>query len=109
MMIDPKVDLGEALSAAYPELDQIRAAATEPTYLVGGAVRDLLLGRGRPDVDRVVEGDGAALATALSADVIEHERFSTAKVELAGHVVDVATARTETYSRPGALPDVAPA
>ena len=34
-----------------------RAAATEPVYLVGGAVRDLLLGRGRADIDLVVVGD----------------------------------------------------
>jgi tRNA nucleotidyltransferase (CCA-adding enzyme) len=100
-------NLGEALRATHPELDPVReAAAEEPVFLVGGAVRDLLLGRGRTDVDLVVVGDAAALAARLGVDPVEHERFATAKVELDGHEVDVATARTETYSAPGALPDV---
>ena len=47
-----------------------RAAAEEPVYLVGGAVRDLLLGRRRADVDLVVEGDAAALAERLGADPV---------------------------------------
>ncbi len=84
----------------------LRAAAAEPVYLVGGAVRDLLLGRGRADIDLVVEGDAAALAARLGAETVAHERFATAKVELDGHEVDIASARTETYPRPGALPEV---
>jgi len=103
-------DLGEALRSAHPELDAVRAAAAgEPVYLVGGAVRDLLLGRGRADVDLVVIGDAAALAARLGAEATEHERFATAKAQLDGHEVDVASARTEAYPRPGALPEVAPA
>ena len=43
-------------------------------------VRDLLLGRGRADIDLVVEGDAAALAARLGAEVVAHERFATAKV-----------------------------
>lgn len=104
-------DLAGALESAYPELDAIRAAAapSEPVFLVGGAVRDLLLGRGRADIDIVVEGDASALASRLGAGVVEHERFATAKVSLNGHEVDVAAARTETYPHPGALPEVAAA
>jgi tRNA nucleotidyltransferase (CCA-adding enzyme) len=100
-------DLAGALWSTYPELAAVRERADDvPVYLVGGAVRDLLLGRGRADLDLVVEGDAAALAAQLGADVLEHERFSTAKVSLDGHEVDIAAARTETYSHPGALPDV---
>jgi tRNA nucleotidyltransferase (CCA-adding enzyme) len=103
-------NLGEAMRATHPELDAVRSVAgEEPAYLVGGAVRDLLLGRGRADVDLVVVGDAATLAARLRADPVEHERFATAKVELDGHELDVAMARTETYGEPGALPDVAPA
>jgi tRNA nucleotidyltransferase (CCA-adding enzyme) len=105
----PIENLAAALRIAYPELDAVRAAAAEPVYLVGGAVRDLLLGRGGADIDVVVEGDAAALAARLGAAAIEHERFATAKLELDGHEIDVAAARSETYSRPGALPEVAPA
>jgi tRNA nucleotidyltransferase (CCA-adding enzyme) len=105
----PIENLAEALRSAYPELEAVREAASVPVYLVGGAVRDLLLGRGRADIDVVVEGDAGALAARLGAEPVEHERFATAKVELDGHEVDIASARTETYAHPGALPEVAPA
>jgi len=105
----PSEGLGEALARAYPELEAVRAVAEAPVYLVGGAVRDLLLGRGRTDMDLVVEGDAVALAARLGAEITEHERFGTAKVQLDGHEVDVASARSESYPQPGALPVVAPA
>lgn len=105
----PIESLAPALDAAYPELGAVRAAATEPVYVVGGAVRDLLLGRGRADLDLVVEGDAAALAKRLGAAAVAHERFGTAKVSLDGHEIDIAAARTEIYAAPGALPEVAPA
>jgi tRNA nucleotidyltransferase (CCA-adding enzyme) len=101
--------LADALARVHPELAVVREAATEPVYLVGGAVRDLLLGRGRSDIDLVVEGDAAALAERLGAEVVSHERFATAKVELDGHEVDIASARAERYPHPGALPEVEPA
>ncbi len=102
-------DLKAALHHAHPELETVRKAAKEPVYLVGGAVRDLLLGHPRADVDLVVEGDAAALAERLGGAAAEHERFGTVKVEVEGHEVDIATARTETYPQPGSLPVVAPA
>ena len=81
-------------------------------HLVGGAVRDLLLGGGAPrDLDLVAEEDGVAVARQLASrlgaalDVV-HDRFGTAMLDGAG--VNVATARAESYSRPGALPDVRP-
>lgn len=105
----PTEDLAVTLARAYPELAAIAAAATEPVYVVGGAVRDLLLGRGRADLDIVVEGDAAALAARLGAEPVSHERFATAKVVLDGHELDIASARAESYPRPGALPEVVPA
>lgn len=109
-MAEVRIDnLDEALRDAYPELGAVRAAGDAPVYLVGGAVRDLLLGRGRSDIDLVVIGDAAALAADLGAEVIEHERFATAKARLDGHEIDIAGAREESYARPGALPDVSPA
>lgn len=103
----PPERLPEELRRAYPELEAVRAAADGPVYLVGGAVRDLLLGRGRSaNLDLVVEGDALALAERLGAEVLEHERFGTATVRLDGIEVDVAATRTETYPQPGALPEV---
>jgi tRNA nucleotidyltransferase (CCA-adding enzyme) len=100
-------NLGPALAAAYPELTAMAVVAPEPVYLVGGAVRDLLLGRGRADIDLVVEGDPAALAAALGVEPLAaHPRFGTLKVELGGEEIDIAAARRETYAAPGALPSV---
>lgn len=101
--------LARALSDAHPELSSVRDAAREPVYLVGGAVRDLLMGRPRTDLDLVVEGDAVALAERLGGASAQHQRFGTVKVELDGHELDVASARTESYPQPGALPVVGPA
>ncbi len=96
-------------------------------YFVGGLVRDLLLGSSIVDLDMVIEGEAIALARRLVADlggrVIPHKRFGTAKwllsprvwLHVAGRVphdglppsVDFATARTEFYIYPTALPQVA--
>ncbi|HET9153876.1 MAG TPA: hypothetical protein VFN85_07145 [Solirubrobacterales bacterium] len=102
-------ELARALQEAHPELETVRAAARQPVYLVGGAVRDLLLGRNRADVDLMVEGDATALAAELGGANSEHDRFGTVKVDVEGHEVDIVGARTETYERPGALPVVTPA
>jgi tRNA nucleotidyltransferase (CCA-adding enzyme) len=99
-------DLPKALQGAYPELDAFGSVGAR-VYLVGGAVRDLLLGRERGDLDVVVVGNPVALAERLgAAEVVEHERFATAKLVLSGHEIDVAAARTEAYPHPGALPEV---
>jgi tRNA nucleotidyltransferase (CCA-adding enzyme) len=103
-------ELAARLRGLYPELEKVESAGRESTYVVGGAVRDALLGRGRGDLDLVVLGDPAPLAAALGARVIaEHERFGTATLDLGGHRVDVSRARIETYPEPGALPVVEPA
>ncbi len=95
-----------ALPGARPLLE--RLGEVEGVYLVGGAVRDLLLGE-PPDLDLVVEGDAAAVAARLGGELRTHDRFGTSTVRLDGHTYDFARARTETYAYPGALPDVAPA
>jgi tRNA nucleotidyltransferase (CCA-adding enzyme) len=78
-------------------------------YVVGGAVRDLLLGREPPELDLVVDGDARALAERLGGELTLHDRFGTSTVRLDGQRYDIARARSETYARPGALPDVRPA
>jgi len=81
-------------------------------WVVGGAVRDLLLGGTPGDLDLVVEGDALPvarrLAAALGGEVTVHDRFGTATVTGGGHAYDLASARVETYAQPGALPDVRP-
>ena len=112
MAASPQIEpskLPERLEA-LPGIEMLREACEGvPAYLVGGAVRDLLLGRPRADLDVAVEGDVRALADALGGEIIVHERFETAAITVDGHEIDIARARAETYERPGALPTVSPA
>ncbi len=80
-----------------------------PVHLVGGAVRDLLLGHMPLELDIVIEGDVAPVAARLGGDIRSHDRFGTATVTVDGRTIDLARARRESYGRPGALPEVEPA
>jgi tRNA nucleotidyltransferase (CCA-adding enzyme) len=105
-----EADLLAAVSSAIAELDRLReAAAGAPLYLVGGAVRDLMLHRRPVALDVAVEGDAAAVARRLGGEVLEHERFLTAATKLGEWQLDLTSTRTETYPAPGALPEVKPA
>lgn len=84
-------------------------------YVVGGFVRDLLLGTPTLDLDLVVEGNAIALARRLRKQVggrvKSHTRFGTAKLILDEQAfpisyLDLVTARTEFYEHPTALPQV---
>ena len=89
-------------------------ARGQAAVLVGGSVRDLLLNRPPKDWDVVVEGAAGPVvrdvAAAEDARVESHPAFLTFAIHFKdGTSLDVATARTETYARPGALPTVRPA
>ena len=82
-------------------------------YLVGGSVRDLLLNRPTLDLDLALEGDAPALTRRVAIGLedvrcIVHSAFGTATLKGTNFRLDVATARVETYERPGALPSVHP-
>ncbi|MGE3599773.1 MAG: CCA tRNA nucleotidyltransferase [Dehalococcoidia bacterium] len=84
------------------------------SYLVGGCVRDAILGVSSPDLDISVEGDARHLARAVAgmiggARLTIHDAFRTATVSLGATQVDLITARREDYPSPGALPLVTPA
>jgi tRNA nucleotidyltransferase (CCA-adding enzyme) len=105
--VSRRPDLIEALGP-HPAL---RALAGEPgVHVVGGAVRDALLGADPHELDLVVEGDAAAVAARAAARlggrVVVHERVGTATVHAPDATFDLASARTERYPAPGALPDV---
>jgi tRNA nucleotidyltransferase (CCA-adding enzyme) len=107
-------DLRERLRRV-PGLERVlpALAGLAPTFLVGGAVRDLLRGERAVDLDVAVEGDAHAVARTLAdrigGTVREHERFGTATVVGEGLSVDLAATRSEIYDAPGELPRVAPA
>src|SRR3954465_11392305 len=110
-MEDEAVDVLSALETA-PGADVVLAAVgDEPgVHVVGGAVRDALLGRVPRELDLVVEGDALAVARRAAercgGTLTVHERFGTATITAAGITFDLASARRERYARPGALPDV---
>jgi tRNA nucleotidyltransferase (CCA-adding enzyme) len=112
----PEGNLAEELTSVerlLPVLDAIASLGDRPegVFLVGGTLRDILLGEENFDLDIAVEGDAIAFARALAATlggrVTPHEKFGTAVVlyEPDGRV-DVVTTRTEFYDSPGALPTV---
>jgi len=113
--------MGERLPKSVQSLLQVAGTVADglgvSAYVVGGFVRDLLLERPNFDVDIVVEGDGIqfgkALASEIHARVKTHERFGTASLHSPARLglppeltLDVATARTEYYEFPTALPTV---
>ena len=97
-------------------LDIVREVATVKQcrpFLVGGPVRDMLLGRPATDVDLTLEDGASTLARALAKRVEGRVRsfpqFLTYKVTTEGLPdIDIATARKERYRTPGTLPAVAP-
>jgi tRNA nucleotidyltransferase (CCA-adding enzyme) len=103
-----------------PEL-LAQARRREDVALVGGAVRDILLGHWPRELDVTVAADAAGLARELAASVspseraygeavepILHERFGTASVGWRYGRIDIAERRAESYAAPGALPEVRP-
>lgn len=96
------------MDVLLPALDRL-----DPAFLVGGGVRDLLLGERSVDLDLAVEGDAPAVAREVAdrvgGEAVVHDRFGTATVRAGELTVDLASTRRETYERPGALPTVEPA
>jgi tRNA nucleotidyltransferase (CCA-adding enzyme) len=91
-------------------LARLRAVDGGPQlYLVGGSVRDSLLGATPLDLDLAVDGPVATFAGGIDSDAVLHERFDTAEVSIDGRRVDLARTRSEKYRRPGSLPVVEPA
>lgn len=82
-------------------------------YIVGGSVRDMLLGVPNLDIDVTIVGDAQNLIRDLRAncryDIVFHRLFNTMTLRTgnAGSI-DIATARRETYAYPAALPEVHP-
>lgn len=81
-------------------------------YLVGGTVRDMLLGSDSIDLDVSIVGASGEFASTLAAEVngevVGRSQFNTAKLSVNDTVLDLVMARSESYDHPGALPSVSP-
>lgn len=117
LMRDPKLLPSERLNLLSNIADQA-SSLKMPCYLVGGFVRDLLLGQPVNDFDFVVEGDaiklGRKLVEMYGGKLTPHFKFHTAIWHLPDDwnlipgTIDLITARREMYEKPGALPTVTP-
>ena len=106
--IDPG-RLGEQVES-LAAIDQLRQIADRvPAYLVGGVVRDLLLGREVADLDVAIEEDAEALSDLPGFSPEREGLFLTGRLEQGNAKIDVAQTRAESYPAPGALPEVRPA
>ena len=96
-------------------LKQASADLGMRAWIVGGYVRDKLLGRPHPNPDVVVEGGDALKLAERFAELagaeppVTFERYGTAQVSLPGHLVEFVTARAESYAPDSRKPDVRPA
>ena len=104
----------EHISLPSPLLRRIGTLADRTgrrVYVVGGFVRDSILGREDQDIDIVVMGDGIAFAREFAEDigaptVVPFERFGTAAVPLSGGKVEFVGARRERYTADSRNPNV---
>ena len=120
MTARPALSFGDVAAAIPPAtatlLERVVAKAHDrdvEVHLVGGPVRDLLLGRALDDVDLRIEQDAQGLAEAVcegpegaGLEAVAHDRFGTVRIVSREASLDLATLRNETYATPGALPDV---
>jgi len=82
-----------------------------PTYIVGGYVRDTLLGKSCQDIDIMVEGDGVAFAKLLAKELkvnvtVDYDKFGTALIPYSNVDIEVATARKEKYQSDSRKPEI---
>ena len=116
----PKINLTSQIKEQLPaklvtfiqKAGRTAANQGEVLYLIGGVVRDLLLGQANFDLDLVVEGDAIKLAQHLAeinqGKLTIYPHFNTAKLHWDKWSIDLTTARSETYVKPGALPTITP-
>jgi putative nucleotidyltransferase with HDIG domain len=105
-----KLELNERI---LKEIGAHADAMSLSVYVVGGYVRDLLLGRRVKDIDVVVVGDGIAFAKRMAtlwnkSNLVVFEKFGTAMVQLDECKLEFVAARRESYEKQSRKPDVKP-
>lgn len=104
--------LGIVGSHAFEIVRRIAIDDDWKVYLVGGPVRDVILGQDINDLDFGIEGDALSfsrvIARELNGEVIDHPQFMTTSVIAPDIKIDLATSRKETYPGDGILPQVVP-
>jgi len=108
-----KLKIPENIKPISEEVGKIAKELGYRAYIVGGVVRDILLGKEVWDIDFVVEGNAIEVAKKLAqrhkVNVHPFPEFGTAHLKIGKLKLEFATARRESYSKPGAYPKVEPA
>jgi putative nucleotidyltransferase with HDIG domain len=99
-------------SVVFEQISQVAANLNMPCYLIGGFVRDKIIGRSVKDADIVCIGDGIALANAY-ADTLHprpvvafFKNFGTAQIKLPDLEIEFVGARKESYQQHSRKPEV---
>jgi len=93
-------------------IEQAAASLKMPTYVVGGYVRDRLLGRASKDMDIVCVGSGIQLAQEIAAllrpipRIVVYQRFGTAMLKHKDLEIEFVGARKESYRTDSRKPTV---
>lgn len=107
------MNLKENLSH-YTYLSRITEVATlrqEQVYLVGGFVRDILIGRLKKEMDFLIVGDGPAFAQKLAEtlginEIVIFKNFGTAHFDFHGMALEFVGARKESYNKKSRNPKI---
>jgi len=101
--------LSEGHIQAVSAVNNAASSIGSRAFLVGGAIRDIILGREIKDIDIAVECCPQKLLSSSHmepAKVISTSQFETVKLEICGQIIDLSMTRSEIYPNPGALPEV---
>jgi len=105
-----QIKIPEAYAPLLLKIGNLAEETGDSAYLVGGPVRDLILGKAIKDIDIMLKKDGIKIAKLFGRmeclNVETFADFYTAKVFYDGLEIDFSTAREESYPSPGSLPIV---
>ncbi len=111
-LLNKIINTHPSLKALLQIFSDIHAEYGDRFFLVGGFVRDILLGMPSEDIDIAVEGSLSRVIDEVNrridSEYVYYERFQTATLILEDFKVDLITCRKETYVRDGALPEIIP-
>ncbi|MBV9987262.1 MAG: HD domain-containing protein [Chitinophagaceae bacterium] len=109
-----KIEFSETELTIFEKIGQAAGTLGTPCYLIGGFVRDRIIGRPTKDADIVCLGDGIELAHAVAdlfqpkPSVAYFKTFGTAQLKLPGLEIEFVGARKESYRQHSRKPEVSP-
>lgn len=106
------ITVSEKERFVFEKIARAAAVLGTPAYLIGGFVRDKLIGRPTKDADIVCAGDGIALAHKVAESlqpkptVAWFKNFGTAQIKWNEFEIEFVGARKESYREQSRKPEV---